>query len=50
LQNDSFPAAGGGYISSDRKYFFFINENQGDGDIYWVDAEILETLKQEAVR
>lgn len=39
--------AGGGYVSSDGKYFFFINENVGNGDVYWVDAKIIEALNSE---
>ena len=33
----------GARISSDQKYIFFLN----DGDIYWVDAKIIEELKPE---
>ena len=40
--------AGGGYVSSDGKYFFFINENEGNGDVYWADASIIDELKQKA--
>ena len=39
--------AGGGYVSSDGKYFFFINENQDNGDVHWVDVKIIEALQRD---
>ena len=34
----------GGYVTPDGKYFFF-NKGTADGDIFWVDAQIFETLR-----
>ncbi|WP_299217473.1 hypothetical protein [uncultured Aquimarina sp.] len=34
----------GGYVSPDGKYFFF-NKGHGDGDIFWVDAQVIENLR-----
>ena len=33
-------------LSPDGKYFFFTSRRSGNGDIYWVDAKIIEELKQ----
>jgi len=33
-------------LSPDGKYFFFTSKRSGNGDIYWVDAKIIEELKQ----
>jgi hypothetical protein len=32
-------------VSPDGKYFFFTRNATGNGDIYWVDAKIIEDLK-----
>ncbi len=34
----------GGYVTPDGKYFFF-NRGDRDGDIFWVDAQIIENLR-----
>ena len=33
-------------VSPDGKYLFFHRTVEGKGDIYWVDAEIIEGLKK----
>ncbi len=34
------------YVTPDEKYLFFNREvSQGNGDIFWVDAQIIETLR-----
>ncbi|PKP34645.1 MAG: hypothetical protein CVU00_06050 [Bacteroidetes bacterium HGW-Bacteroidetes-17] len=37
-------------VSPDEKYFFFTSNKKGTEDIYWVDAGIINQLKQEAFR
>ena len=32
-------------LSPDGKYLFFTSKRTGNGDIYWVDAKIIEELK-----
>lgn len=32
-------------VSPDGKYLFFSSKRRGDGDIFWVDAQIIETLR-----
>jgi len=32
-------------LSPDGKYFFFTSKRTGNGDIYWVDAKIIEDLR-----
>jgi len=32
-------------LSPDGKYLFFTSKKTGNGDIYWVDARIIEHLK-----
>ncbi len=32
-------------LSPDEKYFFFSSNRSGNGDVYWVDAKILDELK-----
>ncbi len=32
-------------FSPDGKYFFFTSTRDGNGNIYWVDAKIIEELK-----
>jgi len=34
-------------LSPDEKYFFFSSNRSGNGDVYWVDAKILEEIKQD---
>ncbi|WP_206539217.1 hypothetical protein [Aquimarina megaterium] len=34
----------GGYVTPDGKYFFF-NKADSDGDIFWVDAQVIENLR-----
>jgi Tol biopolymer transport system component len=35
-------------LSPDGKYFFFTSKRSGNGDIYWVDAKIIDDfLKKE---
>ena len=33
------------FVSRDDKYLFFSRMSPGKGDIYWVDAKIIETLR-----
>jgi Tol biopolymer transport system component len=35
------------YVTWDSKYFFFASNRSGNGNIYWVDAKIIEKLKPE---
>ena len=36
----------GGYVTPDGKYlFFFAPDSTGKGDVFWVDAKIIETLR-----
>ena len=36
----------GGYVTPDGNYLFFNNpDGSGNGDIFWVDAQIIETLR-----
>ncbi|AXT49703.1 hypothetical protein D1818_02290 [Aquimarina sp. BL5] len=35
----------GGYVSPDGKYFFFNHGGDGDGDIFWVDAQVIQNLR-----
>ena len=48
INNETAAAA---YLSPDKKYFFFTRfvDNTDTGDIYWVDARIIEELKPEKV-
>jgi len=32
-------------VTPDGKYFFFTSSKSGDGDIYWIEAKIIEDLK-----
>jgi Tol biopolymer transport system component len=34
------------YVTPDGKYFFFTSNKSGNRDIYWVDAKIIDELKQ----
>jgi len=38
------------YVTPDGKYIFFVTDTDANFDIYWVDAGIIEILKQEALR
>jgi len=42
--------AGLPFVTSDGKYLFFTSGEQGKGDIYWVDAKIIEQLKIDAMK
>jgi Tol biopolymer transport system component len=33
-------------LSPDEKYLFFSSYRTGNGDVYWVDAKIIDTLKE----
>jgi ankyrin repeat protein/tetratricopeptide (TPR) repeat protein len=33
-------------LSPDGKYLFFINLRNGDSDVYWVDARIIDTIRE----
>jgi len=36
----------GGYVTPDGKYLFFFSlDSSRKGDIFWVDAQIIETLR-----
>jgi Tol biopolymer transport system component len=37
-------------LSPDEKYFFFSSSRSGNGDVYWVDAKIIEKLKPTELR
>ncbi|MFC1493132.1 ankyrin repeat domain-containing protein [candidate division KSB1 bacterium] len=37
-------------VSPDNKYLFFNSQRAGNSDIYWVNAEIIESLKPEGIR
>jgi hypothetical protein len=48
----------GGAINSDKrdfcptgtpdgKYFFFSSKREGDGDVFWVDAKLIDTLRDD---
>ena len=34
-------------VSPDGKYFFFSSKREGEGDIFWVDAKLIETLRDD---
>ena len=36
-------------LSPDGKYFFFTSGKTGNGDIYWVDAKIIQELKPDSL-
>ncbi len=38
------------YVTPDRKYFFFVSDKVGNGEIYWVDAKIIENLKPDYLK
>ena len=35
------------YVTDDGKYLFFVSDTNGNLDIYWVEARIIEKLKEE---
>ena len=37
-------------LSPDGKYFFFTSKRSGNGDIYWVDAKIIEQFKPDDLK
>ncbi|MCP4724762.1 MAG: hypothetical protein GY863_06985 [bacterium] len=37
-------------LSPDEKYLFFSSSRTGNGDVYWVDAKIIEELKPEDIK
>lgn len=37
---------GGGYVSRDGRFFFFLRGSGITGDVYWVDAKIIEELRE----
>lgn len=38
----------GGYVTPDGKYLFYFSlDSAGNGDVFWVDAQIIETLRPE---
>ena len=37
-------------LSPDGQYFFFTSKRSGNGDIYWVDAKIIEELKPKEIK
>jgi len=38
------------FVSRDDKYLFFPRLKPGKGDIYWVDAKIIEDLKPKELK
>jgi len=34
-------------VTPDRKYFFFSSKRAGVGDIFWVDAKVIDTLRED---
>jgi len=34
-------------VTPDGKYFFFSSKREGDGDIFWVDAKIIDSLRDD---
>ena len=38
------------YVTPDGKYIFFNSGRNGNWDIYWVDAKIIEELKPEELK
>lgn len=37
------------YVSPDGKYLFYTSTKTGNRDIYWVDAQIIDRLKQASI-
>ncbi|MCP4723396.1 MAG: hypothetical protein GY863_00090, partial [bacterium] len=37
-------------LSPDEKHLFFSSSRTGNGDVYWVDAKIIEELKPEDIK
>ena len=46
-QEINFNGAGNPYVSPDGKYLFFNSGRNGNYDIWWVDAKIIEELRLE---
>ncbi|UCE08420.1 MAG: ankyrin repeat domain-containing protein, partial [bacterium] len=46
----NFNGANNPYVSPDGKYLFFNSGRNGNYDIYWLDAKIIEELKPEELR
>ncbi len=40
----------GAKVSPDGKYLFFVSDRNGNGDIYWMDAGIIDELKPEILK
>ncbi len=38
------------FLSPDEKYFFFSSSRSGNGDVYWVDAGIIDELKPDNLK
>jgi len=36
-------------VTPDGKYFFFSSKRLGEGDIFWVDAKVIETLQNQGM-
>jgi hypothetical protein len=34
-------------VTPDGKYFFFSSKREGDGDIFWVDAKVIDSLRDD---
>jgi len=34
-------------VTPDERYFFFSSKRVGEGDIFWVDAKVIEALRDE---
>jgi Tol biopolymer transport system component len=32
-------------VTPDGKYLFFSSKRQGEGDIFWIDAKVIESLQ-----
>jgi Tol biopolymer transport system component len=46
----NYRDVGSPYVSPDGKYLFFNSGRNGNFDIYWCDAKIIEKLKSEALK
>ena len=44
IDSDQFDVSP--YVSPDEKYLFFWSDRNGNHDIYWIDAQIIEQLKR----
>ena len=34
-------------VTPDGKYFFFSSKRLGEGDIFWIDAKVIELLRED---